>query len=307
MPTFTLEAYLSRCAEIRATALKLVPATAVRMTKDPTLSNLDLSSVRFISCSGAALAPAVAKSLQQKLPAAVVTNGFGMSEATVTLLREMQAAKRPGCVGRPAAGVELRFVDEELRDVAPGQPGECLIRAPTVFMGYKGDEEATKAAFVKDGSETDPKAKGWLRSGDVVRIDEDGFVWLVGRLKELIKYQGNQVPPAELESVLLQHPLVADAGVCGLWDEKRQTELPAGYVCLAQSILVEGEKEKEKALEDIKRFVHERVAPYKKLRGGLFCLEQLPKNKSGKLMRKQLPEQLKEEEKRKQQLGKARL
>ncbi|KAM0327088.1 hypothetical protein ACHAQA_006215 [Verticillium albo-atrum] len=205
MKKFEYLPYLSRASELKANILRLVPAAAVRMTKDPDVKKLDLSSVHTIMCSGAPLSDETVKALQNILsPEANILNGYGMSEATLTLLRNTRGNKKSASVGKPAAGMELRVVDENYKDVPVGTDGECLVRGPCVFMEYKSNQAETEEAF----------RDGWLCTGDVVHVDEEGYFWLTGRKKELIKYKGNQIAPAELEAVLLSHPDVLDAGVC---------------------------------------------------------------------------------------------
>lgn len=287
MQKFSYLDYLRRCAEIRATVLRLVPAVAVRMVKDPVVQRLDLSSVRSVMCSGAALSEETVEGLTRMLaPGAKVLNGFGMSEGTGTLLREMRDGKGAS-VGRPAAGNSLRIVDDDGNDVKPGQDGECLIKGPTVFMEYKNNPTETFQA----------KQDGWLRSGDVVRVDEDGFFYLTGRKKELIKYKGNQIAPAELEAVLLLHPSVSDAGVCGVYDKAMDTEIAVGFVSLGEGVPENAEK-----LEEIRAFVNEKVSPYKRFREKLFFMETLPKNTSGKLLRRHLTAKATELRSRQQKL-----
>jgi 4-coumarate--CoA ligase len=267
--------YLSGCAGIGATILRLVPATAIRMVKNPAVAalGLDLSTVKFIMCSGAPLSSDVIEGLQGIMhPQTVVLNGYGMSETTVALLRETWPENKAGSVGKPAAGVSLRIVDDDYNDVPPGRAGQCLVKSPTVFLEYKSNPAETAQTF----------RDGWMCTGDIVRIDEDEFLWLEGRKKELIKYKGNQVSPSELESVLLEHPFVNDAGVCGVSDG-RGDEVPVGFVSLTSGV-----ERTEQVLIEVKRFVEERVSPYKKLRGGLFYLETLPKGNTGKLLRREL-------------------
>ncbi|KAF4460124.1 acyl- synthetases AMP-acid ligases II [Fusarium albosuccineum] len=289
MKRFNYMAYLKRCAKIRATVLRIVSSVAVRMVKDPDVKTLDLSSVQAVMCSGAPLSHDVATDLQKLLaPGAGVLNGYGMSEATVTLLREVRREKSAN-VGRLSAGVSVRIVDDDGQDAEPGQDGECLIKGPTVFMEYKGNHSETQAA----------KKDGWLRSGDVVRVDEDGFFYLTGRKKELIKFKGNQIAPAELGAVLLLHPKVTDAGVCGVYDKALDTEIAVGFVTISEDVARE---EHPEMLKGIREFVNERVAPYKRLREGLIHLDSLPKNASGKLLRRHLEAKATELRSRQQKL-----
>lgn len=273
MKKFDFHAYVKRCAELRATVLRLVPAAAVRLAKDPEIRKLDLRCVKTVMCSGAALSDETVESLRGILaPGVAVLNGYGMSETTLTLLRETRQDKGAS-VGRPAAGVSLRIVDEDFRDVQPGMDGECIVKGPTVFMGYKDDSAETKRS-IRDG---------WLLTGDVVRADEDGFFYLTGRKKELIKFKGNQIAPTELESVLGLHLEVAESGVCGVFDRALETEIPIGFVVLGP-----GTASEEQRLEDIRQFANERVAPYKRFREPLIATASLPKNTSGKLLRRHL-------------------
>ncbi|KAK2775857.1 phenylacetyl- ligase [Colletotrichum kahawae] len=276
MRKFEYLPYLRRCSELKATVLRLVPAAAVRMVKDTAIMDLDLSSVHTVMCSGAPLSDTTVKGLKQLLgPETNVLNGYGMSEATITLLRHTRNGKKGASVGKPAAGVTVRVVDDNFDDVPMGIEGECLVKGPTVFLEYKNSPTETASTF----------RDGWLCTGDVVKVDEDGFFWLTGRKKELIKYKGNQIAPAELEAILLSYPSVTDAGVCGMAWGGDGEEVPIGFVCLPPST----EKvDHSKTLDEIRIYMEERVAPYKRLRGGLHFLESLPKNNSAKLIRSEL-------------------
>lgn len=276
MRTFDFMAYLRKAAEIRATTLRLVPATAIRLIKDPEVKELDLSSVQTVYCAGASLETSVAQALQKMLNGTSILNGYGMSEGTISMLKENWSERKAGSIGKPAAGVSIRVVDDNYEDVPVGVDGECLWKGPTLFMGYKSNEAETRGSF----------HDGWLCSGDVIRVDEDGFFYITGRKKELIKFKGNQVPPAEIEAVLLSHPLVTDAGVCGVHDPQLESEVPVGYVSLDPHVRPE---DRERVLKEVKAFVHGRVAKYKQLRGGLFVLDVMPKNATGKLVRRELP------------------
>jgi 4-coumarate--CoA ligase len=303
MRTFEFSQYINRSVDIRASILRLVPSTAIRIVKDPEVRKLDLSCVNIVYCSGASLSSEVVVELQKLLQGTSIIGGYGMSEGTITTLRETWSERKAGSVGKPASGVSIRVVDNNYNDVGPGEPGECLFKGPTQFTEYRNNRQETESTF----------QDGWLCTGDIVKVDEDGFFWITGRKKELIKYkgelipwslrvvakseQGNQVPPAEIEAVLLSHPQVVDAGVCGVYDAQQETELPVGYVSLGSEITVH---DGEKLLRDINEFVKERVSPYKQLRGGLYRLEDIPKGNTGKLLRRELP--AKREEIRKSKL-----
>ena len=164
---------------------------------------------------------------------------------------------------------QCRIVDiETLKDVAHGEPGELLVRGPQVMQGYLNNKEATDETFV-DG--------GWLRTGDVARVDEDGRFYIVDRAKEVIKYKGYQVAPAELEALLLTHEAIADAGVVGV--DRDGLEIPRAFVVLQQGASL--------SADELMDWVAERVTPYKKVRAVTF-LDEIPKNPTGKILRKNL-------------------
>jgi len=179
---------------------------------------------------------------------------------------------------------------KKLEDVELGQPGEALIKGPTVFLGYRNDPKGTRETF----------HEGWLRTGDVLKMDSDGFLWFQDRKKEMIKYKGNQIAPAELEDILGSHADVAEAAVCATFDEAQQTEIPIGYVKLKDSV---SEANRQATLDDIRQWVDGLVAPYKKMRGGIFYLAEIPKNPTGKILRSKLPAR---EEAARRALAKAR-
>jgi 4-coumarate--CoA ligase len=166
-----------------------------------------------------------------------------------------------------------RVVDEDNRDVEEGKPGEVLVKGPVVTRGYYKNPKATVEAFVD----------GWFKTGDIAEI-RDGKIYIVDRKKELIKYKGLQVAPAELEALLLSHPLIADAAVIGVDGEG--TEVPRAYVVADKTKISE---------EDIKKFVKERAAGYKQLRGGVVYLDVIPKSPAGKILRKELRDMAKKE------------
>ena len=181
---------------------------------------------------------------------------------------------RPGSVGPLTADTEQKIVDIESgqTEVAPGEPGELLVRGPQVMKGYFNNPQATAETITADG---------WLHTGDIVRADEDGYIWVLDRKKELIKYKAFQVPPAELEGLLLGHPAVADAAVIGVQDEE------AGEVPKAFVVIKEGQSP---SAEEIMEYIAGQVATFKQIRLVQF-VDSIPKNPSGKILRRVLIEQ----------------
>jgi acyl-CoA synthetase (AMP-forming)/AMP-acid ligase II len=200
----------------------------------------------------------------------VVQQGYGLTETSPAahVTSDDPARIRYGSIGSPVANTECRVVDPATRrDVAPGDDGEIWIRGPQVMRGYLNRPDATSATV-------DPE--GWLHTGDIGHADEDGHFYIVDRLKELIKYKGMQVAPAELESVLLSHPAVADAAVVPLPDEDAG-EIPRAFVVLKAPATA----------DELMAFVAQHVAPHKKVRR-LEFIDAIPKSPSGKILRRLL-------------------
>ncbi|KAF2192398.1 acyl-CoA synthetases/AMP-acid ligases II [Zopfia rhizophila CBS 207.26] len=284
MKKHTLDAFLQLSATINANALRILPTIAVAIYKQQSFDLSKLRSVKYIMCSGAALPTPIVQFFHKKLPGAPIFQGYGMTETNITMLKP-ESAHRIGSVGKLFANVEARIVDEEGRDVRPGKQGEMLVRGPSVFRRYMRNEKATNETFEGVGEEK------WMRTGDIVRVDEEGFWWLTDRKKELIKYKGNQVAPAELEAVLNSHPYVSEGAVCALWDEDQGTEIPIAYV----SLTAEGKTARQgrnAVLGEIRKHVDSKVAPYKRLRGGVVVLNEIPKSGNGKVLRRLLPARL---------------
>jgi acyl-CoA synthetase (AMP-forming)/AMP-acid ligase II len=195
-----------------------------------------------------------------------------MTETSPLTNRNPIDAPKAGSVGPPVPDTLEKIVDMESGEELPiGEVGELLISGPQVMMGYWKNPDATAETIRPDG---------WLRSGDIARIDEDGYVYIVDRAKEMIKYKGYQVAPAELEGVVMEHPAVLDAAVIP------KADFEAGEVPKAFVVLKDGQ---QASAEDIMSFVAERVAPYKKLRE-LEFVASIPKSASGKILRRELIE-----------------
>lgn len=170
--------------------------------------------------------------------------------------------------------MSARVCDPEGQEVGPGLTGELFLRGPNVFDGYYGNPTATSECL--DGN-------GWLRTGDIGHVDQNGNFYITDRAKELIKYNGFQVAPAELEGVLLDHPSIMDVAVIGILSENRVSELPRAYV-----VLVPGAPKTKDEAQNIVVWLARRVAPHKQLRGGVCFIDEIPRNPSGKILRRVL-------------------
>lgn len=272
MPRFDLEEFLGAIQQYRATCLYLVPPIVLGLAKHPAVDGYDLSSVNWIMSGAAPLGEEIALACQERLGCRVF-QGYGLTEAspvTHVCFGETVDADKIGTIGPTIPGTEMMIVDLESGEaLGPGREGELWVRGPQVMKGYLNNPEATASTV---------DAEGWLHTGDVGRADEDGYVTIVDRAKELIKYKGYQVAPAELEDLLLSHPAVADVAVIPVADEEAG-EIPKA--CVVRAGDVSG--------EEIMRYVAERVAPQKKVRAVEF-LEEIPKSASGKILRRFLVE-----------------
>jgi 4-coumarate--CoA ligase len=172
-------------------------------------------------------------------------------------------------------------------ELPPNQSGEIWMRGPNVFQGYYQNAKATSEAM----------SEGWFRSGDIGFIDENGNLFLTDRYKELIKYNGFQVAPAQLEGLLLGHPAVNDVAVIGVYSAERATELPRAYVVVAKGFAASKELERE-----VCAWLEKKVAPHKRLRGGIRFIGEIPKSAAGKVLRRVLVEQANNDEKMKSKL-----
>ncbi len=269
MPKFELEAYLDLVVRHRATMLHVVPPVVVAFAKHPAVAGRDFSSIRKLFSGAAPLGADVIEQCTRRI-GCLVQQGYGMTEASPAthVTTEEVARAKPGSIGKPVASTECRVVDAETgRDVEPGIDGEIWVRGPQIMLGYFNRPDETRATLDADG---------WLHTGDIGHADADGDFYVVDRLKELIKDKGMQVPPAELEAVLLSHPAIADAGVVA-YPDAEAGEIPRAFVVL-KGPATAGE---------LMAYVAERVAPYKKVRRVDFT-DAIPKSASGKILRRLL-------------------
>ncbi len=270
MPRFDLEQFLGTIAKHRVSYLNLVPPIILALAKHPLVANFDVSSVRVIMSGAAPLSADLADACAARL-GCVVRQGYGLTETSpVTHFHPFTTTSADaGSVGPSVPSTECRLVNPDTgEDVTPGERGEMWIRGPQVMKGYFNKPEATAACLTPDG---------WFKTGDVA-VETNGWYHIVDRVKELIKYKGLQVAPAELEAVLLANPLIADAAVIPVPDADAG-EIPKAFIVRRGDI--------DEA--QVMAYVAERVSPYKKVRLVEF-VDSIPKSPSGKILRRLLVE-----------------
>jgi acyl-CoA synthetase (AMP-forming)/AMP-acid ligase II len=273
MPRFDLDELLRIVEEHSVTWLHIVPPIVLALATSPKLDERDTSSLKMVISGAAPLDADLLQRAEERI-GAPIRQGYGLTEVSPVSHKSRLAdvaETPPGSVGPLIPNTEARLVDPETgEDVPEGEEGEIWIRGPQVMLGYLNNPEATAATITEDG---------WLRSGDIGRRDENGYFFVVDRLKELIKYHGYQVPPAELEAVLVSHPKVKDAGVIGVPVEGGD-EVPKACV------VTDGQVDPD----ELMAYVADRVAPYKRIREVEF-VDEIPKSASGKILRRMLREQ----------------
>ncbi len=275
MPRFDMEQGLELIQKYGVTQFFAVPPIVLGLAKHPAVDAFDISSLKKVFCGAAPLGADLAEEAAARIGAAVV-QGYGMTELSPISHATVGEDSKPGSNGVTAPNTLCRIVDPEGNDLGVDEEGELWIKGPQVMKGYLNNAEATAATIDSDS---------WLHTGDVARIDADGHMYIVDRVKELIKFKGFQVPPAELEALIVTHPAVADVAVIGVPDVEAG-ELPKAFV-----VLKPGE---EATTEDIQSFVAGHVASYKHIRLVEFT-DEIPKSASGKILRRFLRDQTKDD------------
>ncbi|CAI0421510.1 unnamed protein product, partial [Linum tenue] len=279
MPKFDVGALLELIQRYRITIAPMVPPVVLSIAKSPDTEKYDLSSIRMLKSGAAPLGKELEDAVRTKFPNARLGQGYGMTEAGPVLSMCLAFAKepfeiKPGSCGTVVRNAEMKIVDPDTGSSLPrNQPGEICIRGHQIMKGYLNDPESTSRTIDKEG---------WLHTGDIGFIDDDDELFIVDRLKEIIKYKGFQVAPAELEALLLGHPEISDAAVVGLKDEAAG-EIPVAFIV---------KSDKSELTEDsIKQYVSKQVVFYKRV-GKVFFRESIPKAPSGKILRKNLRAEL---------------
>ncbi|KAK6922374.1 AMP-binding enzyme, C-terminal domain [Dillenia turbinata] len=268
MERFELKSMLRGIERFRITHLSLAPPVVVRMAKnDEVKDGYDLSSLQAVACGGAVLPRGAIQRFSHRFPRVQVIQGYGLTEICGGVTRPIgpEDNRVPGTIGRLIPNLRAKIVDPDTGiSLPPLNQGELWVKAPTLFKGYIGDDKATIACL---------DSEGWYKTGDLCCFDKKGFLYFVDRLKELIKYKGHQVAPAELEQLLQSHHDVVEAAVIPYPDEEAGQIPMAFIVRRADSTLDESK---------IKDFVADQVAPYKRIRRVAF-IYSIPKNATGKM------------------------
>ncbi|KAE8727103.1 4-coumarate--CoA ligase-like 9 [Hibiscus syriacus] len=270
---FEFTVMLRAIEKYKVTVMPVSPPLVLSFVKSDLTKKYDLSSLQAVGCGGAPLGHEIAQLFNKKFPNVLLLQGYGLTETGgggATTEGHEEVAQR-GTVGRLAENIEAKIVDSVTGEsLPPGQRGELWLRGPVVTKGYIGDEKATAETL---------DSEGWLKTGDICYFDSEGFLYVVDRLKELIKYKAYQVPPAELEQLLHSHPEISDAAVIPYPDEAAG-QIPMAYVVRNPpgSSLTEAQ---------VMDFIAQQVAPYKKIRRVAF-IDSIPKSAAGKILRREL-------------------
>jgi acyl-CoA synthetase (AMP-forming)/AMP-acid ligase II len=270
LPKFDLQQFLTTLDEQKITRAFVAPPVVLALAKHPAVDSVDLSALRYVTSAAAPLDGDLAEACAKRLGLPAILQAYGMTELSPGTHAVPQDDENPppGAVGKLFPSTEMRLVGADGNDVGDEETGEIWIRGPQVMKGYLGRQAETDATIDPDG---------WLHTGDIGRVDERGYLYVVDRVKELIKYHGYQVPPAELEAVLLTDDRIADAAVIGV--DAEGNEVPKAFVVPMPGV--------ELTEADVMEYVAERVAPYKKVRQVEF-IEAVPKAASGKILRREL-------------------
>lgn len=265
-----VDEFLALFERYRPTLFLTVPLILQEFCHHPRVPEMDWSRMRYVNTGGAPMSPELQERFRQ-LTGITVIQGYGLTESSPTTHVVPLDRVRVGTIGTPISLTEDRIADPETgRELPPGEVGELWVRGPQVMKGYYQDQEATAKTLVD----------GWLRTGDLARRDEEGYVVIVDRLKELIKTNGFQVAPAEIEHILVGHPAVRDAAVIGVQHPDRG-EVPVAFVVRKEGATVTGEK--------LMDFAAKGLAKYKRLSRVMF-VEAIPRSASGKILRRVLKE-----------------
>eukprot|EP00808_Paulinella_micropora_P021377 g81307.t1 len=281
-PKFDPVSTLESIQKHKITVLHLVPPLVIFLAKHPLVAKYDLSSVRLVVSGAAPLTDEVARQMIERLSTVKeFKQGYGMTEMSPVSHLSPDGNKKYSSAGKLVANTQAKLVSEGkiIKQTGPEHIGELWIKGPQVMKGYLGKPEATQETLTEDG---------WIKTGDMAYVDEEGYFFVVDRLKELIKYKGFQVPPAELEGILLGHPKIADCAVIPIPDDEAG-EIPKAFVVLKAGQEMTAQEVQDFVKKDTAHYKWLRggdTAHYKWLRGGVEFVETIPKSASGKILRR---------------------
>ena len=278
---FDFELLLEMIQTHKPTHAHLVPPIILGLAKSPLVENYDLSSIQSIISAASPLGHDTECAAQNRLEDCIVKQAWGMSELSPIGTFTPNSNQKLGSVGPLVSNTSAKIIDETTGEsLGPNKEGELVVKGPQVMMGYLNEQEKTDQCL---------SSSGWLRTGDLAHYDKEGYFFITDRIKELIKVRGFQVAPAELEDLLLGHEAVNDVAVIQIPDET-SGELPLAYIVLKDPNY--GDTSEQQTKEEIYEWVKEKVAPYKRLDGGINFVESIPKSASGKILRRILRDEL---------------
>ncbi|KAJ2784212.1 hypothetical protein H4R18_001267 [Coemansia javaensis] len=314
MRRYSFERMLASIEAHRVTFAYLVPPIVCALSKDPRADDHSLDSMRTILSGGAALSPSLIRATEARLAGLRIIQGYGMSEMSPAVTMLATSHTRHESVGILMPSCQAKVIDDQGAELPAGAAGELCFRGPNVMLGYLNNAAATRDILGEDG---------FLHTGDVGYVDAEGFFYITDRKKELIKFKGFQVAPAELEALLAEHPYIEDAAVMPVYDPAQATELPRGYFVLRPqridsamgnggqaSSVSDGDGDSGNVSEhdascaksssgsdharaqQVVEWLHERVAPFKRLRGGFAIVDRIPRSPAGKVIRGSLREMI---------------
>ena len=275
MSKFEIERFCANIERYKITFAYVVPPVVLLLGKHPAVEKYDLSSLRMMNSGAAPLTRELVDSVYQRINVPI-KQGYGLSETSPTTHTQAWETWHAsvGSVGTMLPNQSAKYISAEEKEVAVGETGELWIKGPNIFKGYHNNPEGTRNALTPDG---------FFKTGDVGYQDQKGNFFITDRVKELIKYKGFQVPPAELEGLLLSHEAINDVAVIGIYDKEQATELPRAYIAVKRGI-----ERNERTAQEIQTWLQSKVANHKRLRGGIRFVDEIPKSASGKILRRVL-------------------
>uniref|UniRef100_A0A1A9X195 Luciferin 4-monooxygenase n=1 Tax=Glossina brevipalpis TaxID=37001 RepID=A0A1A9X195_9MUSC len=275
LPKFEDHLFLSAIEKYRVMMAFMVPPLMIFLAKHPIVDKYDLSSLLALLSGAAPLGKETVNQIKERIGVPIIRQGYGLSETTLSVLVQNDDACKPGSVGTLAMGTYAKIIDPDTGKIlGPNQRGELCFKGDCIMKGYIDDAKSTRSSIIN----------GWLHTGDIGYFDENFEFFIVDRIKELIKYKGFQVPPAEIEALLLTNSKIKDAAVIGKPDEEAG-ELPMAFIVTQPKIQL--------SEQEVIDFVAQRASPAKRLRGGVMFIDEIPKNPSGKILRRLLRDLLK--------------